>query len=223
MTSYLLATAGRAAGAAGRVCASAGRDHAGILQGHAARDARRSGGGRGGGRAEHLTPAETVLLVFLCHVSLLFAHEAVVGTSAVAGSPNGCSDHLALVGDDRFSRALAAVFAPAHGRGRKRLALLALEPHLDHVRAALVVVVQLLAMHAVDALVDIDLPLGMDRLHRAFLGAALARRAAFGPALQPLEHADPAGDRERRAERAEIAAEEALDEQAGRQAASGRR
>jgi hypothetical protein len=40
--------------------------------------------------------------------------------------------------------------------------------------AAMVVVVKFLAMHAVDAFIDIDLALRVDRLHWTFLGAALA-------------------------------------------------
>ena len=86
-----------------------------------------------------------------------------------------------------------------------------------------VVLVELLAVHAVDALVDIDLAVGVDRLNRAFLGTALAGRAAFGPALQPVEHAEPSGDRQRRAERAEVAAEEALDEETGHSHRSAKR
>ena len=58
---------------------------------------------------------------------------------------------------------VCAASAGAHRGRRQRLALLALEPQLDHVRAALVVVVELLAMHAVDALVDVDVALGVDR------------------------------------------------------------
>ena len=78
----------------------------------------------------------------------------------------------------------------------------------------MIIVVQFLAMHAVDALIDVDMSLGMDRLHRAFFGAALARRAAFRPAFQPFEHPDAAGDGQSRTQRAEVAAEKALDEQA---------
>jgi hypothetical protein len=33
--------------------------------------------------------------------------------------------------------------------------LLALQPHLDHVRAAVIVEIQFLAMHAVNALIDV--------------------------------------------------------------------
>ena len=43
------------------------------------------------------------------------------------------------------------------------------------------------------------------------VGAALAGRAALGPALQPLEHPQPRRDGERRSQRTQVAAEEALD------------
>ncbi|MNE29470.1 hypothetical protein D3C80_1229520 [compost metagenome] len=81
----------------------------------------------------------------------------------------------------------------------------------------MVVVIELLAMHAVDALVDVDLAFRMNGLHRTFLGATLTRCTAFRPALQPFEHADPAGNGQRRAQRTEIAAVETLNEQAGGQ------
>src|SRR3546814_12103215 len=73
-----------------------------------------------------------------------------------------------------------------------------------------------LAVQARDALVGIDVPLRMDRLHRAFVVAAHAGIAAFAVAPQPVEHAKPPRDGKRRAERAEIAAKEALDEEGGR-------
>jgi hypothetical protein len=66
-------------------------------------------------------------------------------------------------------------FASSHGRRRKGLSTLALKANLDHMRASLIIAIQLLAMHAIDALVDIDVPFRMDRLHRALIGAALAR------------------------------------------------
>ena len=59
-------------------------------------------------------------------------------------------------------------------------------------------------------------PSGMDRLHRAFVAAALAGVAALAIATQPIEQPQPRRDRHRRAERAQIAAERALDEQARR-------
>src|SRR5438045_9784339 len=68
-------------------------------------------------------------------------------------------------------------------------------------------------MHAVDALIDVDVTFGMNRLSRTFIGATLTWRAAFGPAPQPLEHADVAGNCERRTERAHVAAEKPFDEQ----------
>src|SRR5690606_39134446 len=60
-----------------------------------------------------------------------------------------------------------------------RLAPLALEAALDLDRALPVVVVELLAVQAGNALVGVDVPLGVDRLHRALLEAAHARVAAF--------------------------------------------
>ena len=83
----------------------------------------------------------------------------------------------------------------SHGWRRHRCEFLALEPNLDHVWAALVVVVEFLAMHAVDALIDVDVPLGMDRLHGALLGTAVAGRSAFLPATQPFEGSDATGNR----------------------------
>src|SRR5690606_5522490 len=85
------------------------------------------------------------------------------------------------------------------------------------VRAALVVVIKFLTMHAVDALIDVDLSFRMERLDRALLGATVARRTAFRPAFQPFEHADASGNGECGTERAHIAAVEALNEQAGSQ------
>ena len=76
-------------------------------------------------------------------------------------------------------------------------------------------------MQAVETLVRVYVPVRMDRLHHAFLGAAMARRTAFLVAPEPFEDPQLAGDRERRAERAEIAAEEALDEEADRQQQAG--
>src|SRR3546814_20376667 len=70
-------------------------------------------------------------------------------------------------------------------------------------------------MQAGDALVGIDVPFGVDRPDRAFVVAAHARVAALAVALQPVEHAHAAGDRQRRAQRAHVAAEEPLDEQPG--------
>lgn len=122
------------------------------------------------------------------------------------------SDRGALVGHDGLRRRF-----PPRCRGGKRHELFAFQPHLDHVRTALVVVVKLLAVHAVDALVDIDGSLRVDGLDRTLLGAALAGRAAFRPPLQPLEHADPARNGECSAQRAKIAAVDPFDEKAGRE------
>ena len=76
----------------------------------------------------------------------------------------------------------------------------------------MIIPVKLLAVHAVNAFINVDVTLGMDRLDGAFVSAALAGLAAFRPSPQPFEHADASGDRERRTQRADVAAEEALDE-----------
>src|SRR5690606_35071327 len=94
----------------------------------------------------------------------------------------------------------------AHGR-----ALFALEPLLDHHRAFPVVMVEHLAMQAGNALVGFDVALRVDGLDRAILEAGLAGVAAFAVALQPLKRAQPRGNRQRRAQRTQVAAEESLD------------
>ena len=76
-------------GGGGRVCASAAVIAPVLREGDAAGDAGRTGSRNGGGRAEHVAPAQSRFLVFVRHLSLLFAHEAVVGTSAVVGSRTG--------------------------------------------------------------------------------------------------------------------------------------
>src|SRR5690606_14989603 len=98
---------------------------------------------------------------------------------------------------------------------RRGCKLLAPEPLLDLCRAAVLVPVEILAVHAPDALVRVDVTVGVDALHRAFLGAALAGGAALRMPLEPgEEHRQTRRNGEGRAERAEIAAEEPLDEQA---------
>jgi Cytochrome D1 heme domain len=62
----------------------------------------------------------------------------------------------------------------------------------------------------------IDPALGMDRLNGAVDRADLTGRPALAVPFQPFELADLGGDRERRGERAQIAAERPLDEQADR-------
>ena len=62
----------------------------------------------------------------------------------------------------------------ADGSRGKGLPTLALKANLDHMRTSLIIAIQLLAMHAVNALVDIDVPFRMNRLHGALIGAALA-------------------------------------------------
>src|SRR5690554_4321661 len=79
-------------------------------------------------------------------------------------------------------------------------------------RASLFVVVHELAIEAVDALVDVDPAIRVDRLHRADVGAALAGIAAVAVTLEPVEHADAGGDAEGGPERTHVAAEEPLDE-----------
>src|SRR5512138_4025843 len=76
-------------------------------------------------------------------------------------------------------------------------------------------VIEHLAVQAGDALVGIDVSFRMDRLHRALIEAAHAGIAALAVAPQPVEHAQAPRYGQRGAERAEIAAEEALDEEAG--------
>ena len=70
-----------------------------------------------------------------------------------------------------------------------------------------------LTMQAVHAFVRIDFAGRVDGLHRAFIGAGLAGVAAFVVAFQPVEHPQPCRDRQRGAQRAQIAAVEPLDEQ----------
>ena len=72
----------------------------------------------------------------------------------------------------------------------------------------MIVVVKDLAMQAVNALVRVDLAGRMDRLDGAVHRAGLAGPAAFPAADQPLEHARPGRQRQRPAERTEIAAPE---------------
>ncbi|CAM4107566.1 hypothetical protein ACMU6081_27640 [Achromobacter mucicolens] len=75
-------------------------------------------------------------------------------------------------------------------------------------------VVQHLAMQALDALVRVDFAGGVDGLDGAFDVAALTGVAAVAVALEPVEDAQPGGDGQGGAQRAQVAAEEALDEQA---------
>ena len=85
--------------------------------------------------------------------------------------------------------------AASHGGRREGLSPLTFEAHLDHMRAALVISIKLLAVHAVDAFVDVDVSLRMYRLYGTLISATLAGGAAFGPASQPLEHPDTPWDR----------------------------
>src|SRR5690606_18538860 len=68
-------------------------------------------------------------------------------------------------------------------------------------------VVSHLAVQAVMAFVVVDMPIRMDGLDLAFLGTQLAGVATFLAALEPVEQPYAAGDRQRGAQRADIAAE----------------
>src|SRR5690606_36060198 len=88
---------------------------------------------------------------------------------------------------------------------------------LDDDRADRLRLVKNLTVQAVHAFVRVDLSRWVDRLNGALVGAGLARMAAFTVALEPIEHAQPRWDRQRRAEGAEIAAVEPLHEKPRRQ------
>src|SRR5579875_549724 len=83
-----------------------------------------------------------------------------------------------------------------------------LQPPLNHDRAQLIVMVKHLTMQTLDALIGIDVPFGMNGLHRAFIPTALTGVAAFAIAAQPVEYAQPRGYGERCTKRTEIATEE---------------
>src|SRR5512144_1769152 len=83
---------------------------------------------------------------------------------------------------------LAASQLAAHRWRAKRFSPFPFQPQLDHVRAPLVIPIEFLTMHAVDAFVDVDMPFRVDRLDRALIGAALARPSTLRPTLQPFEH-----------------------------------
>ena len=90
----------------------------------------------------------------------------------------------------------------------------ALEPALDHHRAFLIMVIEHLAMKALNALVRIDVSFRMDGLHRTFVSASLAGNAAFAIPPQPVKQAETRRNGESGAHGAEIAAEGALHEEA---------
>ncbi len=56
------------------------------------------------------------------------------------------------------------------------------------------------------AFVVVDMPIRMDRLHFTFVGADLAGIAALLAPLEPVEQAEATGDRQPRAQRADVAA-----------------
>jgi hypothetical protein len=62
-------------------------------------------------------------------------------------------------------------------------------------RATVIIPVKLLAVHAVNAFINIDVALGMNGLNGAFVGASLAGLATLRPSPQPFEHAHASGDR----------------------------
>ena len=72
----------------------------------------------------------------------------------------------------------------------------------------MVVVVVALALEAVDALARMDGALGLDRLHGTLHLADPALPAALAVALEPLELPQAGRERERSAQRAQVAAEE---------------
>src|SRR5262249_6580676 len=147
-----------------------------------------------------------------------FASLMPLSFLSVAGSATGFpAATSALAVGHLCELALETRSAWAHGRRLQRLPFLPLDPLLDHHRAVTVVVVEHLAVQALDAFVGIDHPLGMDRLDGAFVPAALAGRAAFLVALQPIEHADAGRNGKRAAQGAEIAAVEPFDDEPGRQ------
>src|SRR5512137_1795290 len=86
-------------------------------------------------------------------------------------------------------RLLARQIRSAAGlQGGGRMFLAASFALHDQRRAKLVVPVNDLAMHAVDAFVRVNLTERMDRAHRALLGAELAFNVALLTSLQPVEH-----------------------------------
>ena len=117
-------------------------------------------------------------------------------------------NHLLLL---RLCAALRIQF----GFGRSLFLLFLI--HLHHMRAIGLVVIQHLAVQALDTFVGVDVTLRMNRLHRAIVRTALAGIAAHLIAAQPVKHAQTGGNRQRRAKRAQIAAIKALDKQPGQQ------
>ena len=82
-------------------------------------------------------------------------------------------------------------------------------------RAVGLVVVEHLAVEALNAFVRVDIALGVNRLHRAIVGATLAGVAAHRIAAQPVKHPQARRNGQGRAQRAQIAAIKALDKQTG--------
>ena len=81
--------------------------------------------------------------------------------------------------------------------------------------------VENLAIHALNALIGVDVPLRVDGADRAFPSAALAGRTAFFVSAQPVEHPQSGRNGKGSAERTQIAAIKTLDEQAGDQQSDG--
>ena len=79
----------------------------------------------------------------------------------------------------------------------------------------MVIVIGDLAIEAIKTFVHVNFAAPLDGAHRAHALADVALAATLGAALQPVEHAHAAQDRQARAQRADEAAIEALDEQPG--------
>lgn len=74
------------------------------------------------------------------------------------------------------------------------------------------IVKQYLAVEAVNAFIWIDMAIWVDRLNNTFGRTNPAFLAALMTPLQPFKHSQPRWYRQRRPERAQIAAKETLDE-----------
>ena len=79
----------------------------------------------------------------------------------------------------------------------------------------MVVVIDDLAVQAIDAFVLVDIAVRMNRLDRAAMFAHVALDTALMTALEPVEHLVLGRDCQGRTKGAQVAAKEAVDEQAG--------
>ena len=110
----------------------------------------------------------------------------------------------------------AADLTRPRGPSRRCSGELAVAPCLVHQRRTHVrILVDDLAVEAIEAFVHVDCPARLDGLYRAAPCAQLAGAAAFRAALQRREPAQPAANRHHRAKRAEEPAKRPFDEQAG--------